>query len=95
MTGFAVVCVSCKTSACPTDEEFSLVEKYLSENVNADSTPLRHNLLANFTTFLCRLRDACLQALKTAKLQHQSTQFENRALARSMAFLEWLYNWLR
>uniref|UniRef100_T1HNF4 DUF2428 domain-containing protein n=1 Tax=Rhodnius prolixus TaxID=13249 RepID=T1HNF4_RHOPR len=93
--GFAVVCVSCKTSACPTDEEFSLVEKYLSENVNADSTPLRHNLLANFTTFLCRLRDACLQALKTAKLQHQSTQFENRALARSMAFLEWLYNWLR
>ncbi|KAK9511691.1 hypothetical protein O3M35_000305 [Rhynocoris fuscipes] len=93
--GFAVVCVSCKTSACPSDEEFTLVEMYLNENVNADSTPLRHNMIVNFTTFLCRLRDACLQALKTAKLQHQSTQFENRTLARSMAFLDWLYNWLR
>ncbi|XP_014286228.1 tRNA (32-2'-O)-methyltransferase regulator THADA [Halyomorpha halys] len=90
---FSTVCVSSKTSIVPTDDEFIAVETFLIENINSDNQALRQSILNSFTAFLCRVRDASVHILKT-KYQHDP-QFENRALTRSMTFLEWLYSFLK
>uniref|UniRef100_A0A146M6J7 Thyroid adenoma-associated n=5 Tax=Lygus hesperus TaxID=30085 RepID=A0A146M6J7_LYGHE len=87
-TAFAVVCVSSKTSGLITTDEFTLVRNFLEENVNSDSSPLRQALINSFTTLLVRLRDSCLQALRT----HEGVGCDG--VVRSMTFLEWLFRFL-
>ncbi|KAL1138857.1 hypothetical protein AAG570_008919 [Ranatra chinensis] len=91
---FSALCVSSKASISPSDQEFQMVENFLTENINVDHAALRQNMLNNFTSFLCRVRDACLHTLKI-KYHSEPGQLENRALTRSMIFLEWLYNFLK
>lgn len=90
---FATVCVSSKTSIVPTDDEFTVVQTFLTENINSDCTPLRQSIYNSFSSFLCRIHDSCLHILKT-KCQHEQ-QFESRALTSSMVFLDWLYFFLK
>ncbi|PNF43088.1 hypothetical protein B7P43_G02703 [Cryptotermes secundus] len=64
---FAVVCISSKTCIMPSLKEFELVQIFLLENVNIDSSPLRQAILNSFTIFLTRIRDSCFHGLKVKR----------------------------
>ncbi|XP_069686859.1 uncharacterized protein [Periplaneta americana] len=68
--GFAVVCTSSKTRVIPSAKEFELVQKFLLENVNIDSSSLRQAILNSFMLFLSRLKDSGLHELKTNGYKH-------------------------
>ncbi|XP_068085815.1 uncharacterized protein [Anabrus simplex] len=84
---FGAVCVFSKTLLFPSEQEFSTIRRFLAQNANADSAPLRQGILSSFVCFLLRVRDSFLHKMKNFK-KHQSSSL----LMKALEFLEWLHS---
>lgn len=86
---FGAVCKRAKRSVLPSPVEFEMVKKFLSENINIDSGPLRQILVDSFSYFVERLRESSERLVPEAK-----TNNDPEALLPTLIYLNWLHEFL-